>query len=405
MRSPVTKRFYRRHRLIVFLMASLCLVLVNISGVYIHPFELDFGTNFSYPLDLENFRDIIEGLKEMNFNTDSDVKDRQTLQQTLPLPQHINDYNYRFIIRNENKCSKRWSSSTSSKSVIITSFSNTDDEIITRNLDDITLLIVVKSSLTHFKARDVIRKSWGFEKRFSDVTIKTVFILGNCVDRRDVYNCQDSIDEEMDANKDIVQADFVDSYYNNTIKTMMAFKWSVHYCSSAQFILFVDDDYYVSVKNLLKYIRNPLNTWPTIDTNSINIVPNTPFDGRLYTGYVFTTSSPMRHKTSKWFVSLEDYPYSRYPPYVTAGAYVLSNASLIEMYYASLYTKHFPFDDIYVGILAKKLSITAIHNENFHFWPFGYSVDTYNDVIAAHGFSDPNQLIRVWNQQKSLGFA
>ncbi|CAG2162220.1 unnamed protein product, partial [Oppiella nova] len=129
------------------------------------------------------------------------------------------------------------------------------------------------------------------------------------------------------------------------------------------------------------------------------------FDGRLYSGYLFPQSSPLRHKTSKWFVTLEEYPYSLYPPYITAGAFVLSNTSLIDMYFASFYTKHFRFDDIYVGILAKKLSIIPKHNPNFHFWTLSYSAVTFEDVIASHGFRDSNKLLISWSQQKSLGFA
>jgi len=42
----------------------MALFLAHIFGLFIHPFELDFNSNFSYPLDLKNFRDIIEMIKE-----------------------------------------------------------------------------------------------------------------------------------------------------------------------------------------------------------------------------------------------------------------------------------------------------------------------------------------------------
>lgn len=56
---------------------------------------------------------------------------------------------------------------------------------------------------------------------------------------------------------DIVQADFIDNYFNNTIKTMMGFNWIVKYCPNSSFYLFSDDDMYVSIKNLLRFVRNP----------------------------------------------------------------------------------------------------------------------------------------------------
>jgi hypothetical protein len=390
------KLFRRRIKTLIIGLIFLSVILSNIFGLFIHPFEIDFETNFSYPLDINNLRDIIESLKDkqlldsMPKSIVESFKDKQPLDS---MPKPINDYNYRFIIRNQNKCSK------------INSINNQNNRS-HDNEEDVTLLIVVKSALKHFDRRNAIRKSWGFEKRFSDVVIRKVFILGNCVDRTDINDCQDLIDDEFNRYKDIVQADFEDTYYNNTIKTMIAFKWIVEHCMRAQFILFVDDDYYVSIKNLLKFIRNPTNASPLIDSETdTNKLNEYQFDGRLYSGYVFSSSTPMRHKMSKWFVSLQEYPYSYYPPYVTAGAFVLSNLSLLDMYFASFYTKHFRFDDIYIGILAKKVSIIPLHNENFYFWKLKYDPNVYANVIASHGFSDSNELMLVWNQQKTLGNA
>jgi hypothetical protein len=256
--------------------------------------------------------------------------------------------------------------------------------------------------------------------------MKRVFVLGSCqgvdnvqasdmstghgTSKQATSQCQDVIDNEAILNGDIVQADFVDTYYNNTIKTMVGMKWVIEFCSSAQFVLFVDDDYYVSTKNLLKFARNPFEP-QTVDPskegayferngNGVNT-----FDGRLYTGYVFEDSSPMRHKTSKWYVSLDEYPFSKYPPYVTAGAFLLSRGALSDMYYTSLYTKHFRFDDIFVALLAKKVGVRPLHNHHFHFWRQTYSPKGYGSVIASHGFHDSQDMIQVWDEQRSLGNA
>lgn len=207
---------------------------------------------------------------------------------------------------------------------------------------------------------------------------------------------------------------FYDTYYNNTIKTMMGFRWAVENCPKSSFYTFVDDDYYVSAKNLLRFVKDPIN-YPdyiqetddiikrlsqnidnkekfneiafkeiinsrnvvhSIDTkkhlefikNSIeaqkmvasqnknvdktlthedadNINVNL-FDRelsqhvKLYSGFVMH-SAPHRHKLSKWVISVDEYPYSMWPPYVTAGAVVLSREALMTMYYVSKFTKHF----------------------------------------------------------------
>lgn len=313
---------------------------------------------------------------------------------------------------------------------------------------------------------------------------------------------------------------------------MMGFKWAVKYCSNSKFYMFVDDDMYVSVKNVLRFIRNPtnypdylkepkkisqkreirypyvskinfshisnllneenemnyLNTEYISDTNTyikeelssnaeliqlsevssstqenINnqnysienqlttILNNSkdaqdvltkvnnnvkekrifenisslyiydeiespirkkrqvfdfelPEDVRLFAGFVFV-SSPHRHKSSKWYVSLEEYPYHLWPPYVTAGAYIISREALLDMYYTSFYTKHFKFDDIFLGLVAKKADIEPFHCEEFHFYKKDYTKFNYKYVITSHGYGDPNELLQIWNEQKALGNA
>ena len=53
------------------------------------------------------------------------------------------------------------------------------------------------------------------------------------------------------------QGDFIDSYYNNTIKTMMGLRWASEQCPAAKFYLYVDDDYYISTRNVLRFLRHP----------------------------------------------------------------------------------------------------------------------------------------------------
>lgn len=94
-----------------------------------------------------------------------------------------------------------------------------------------------------------------------------------------------------------------------------------------------------------------------------------------------------------------------WPAYVSGGAYILSNAALVDMYYASLYTKHFRFDDIYVGILAYKAKIEPFHSEEFYFYKKPYSRKGFDYVVASHGYSNTQELVAVWNDQKSIGNA
>jgi beta-1,3-galactosyltransferase / beta-1,3-N-acetylglucosaminyltransferase len=147
-------------------------------------------------------------------------------------------------------------------------------------------------------------------------------------------------------------------------------RWCKETCIRSKFYLFVDDDYYVSTKNVLAFLRNPIN-YPEyledykeqlrklsqrrlqekktkndsveIFTRNLlnwNLNMELPSDVRLFAGFVFN-SAPHRHKSSKWYVSLEEYKYNQWPTYITAGSFLLSRESLQEIYCFSLYTKYF----------------------------------------------------------------
>ncbi|KAK9510194.1 hypothetical protein O3M35_005031 [Rhynocoris fuscipes] len=246
---------------------------------------------------------------------------KKWLNNELPAASFRNSYNYSFIHKCEKKCDIEDSS--------------------------LRLVYIVKSSTKHFDRREAIRNSWGFEKRFSDVEIRTIFVLG--IDEE--YEIQQKINEESKLKGDIVQANFKDNYYNNTIKTMISIEWAVKYCSHAKFYYFSDDDMYVSTKNVLRFIRNPLEYpgyYNSDDFRSSKRMKDLldvelRDDTELYAGYVFKNTRPLRSRFSKC--------------------------------------------------------------SEFYFYKKSYEPYSYRYVIASHGFDDPKELRWVWNDQKSLGNA
>ncbi|XP_053693545.1 beta-1,3-galactosyltransferase brn [Sabethes cyaneus] len=385
---------------------ALAVLLLEYFGAFTHMFEADFERTFSYPME----GDILSNVYQLR-------------HRQRPAVDPINTYNYSFISDCQHKCKE-------------------DDRLIAPRL-----VLVIKSAMENFDRRVAIRKSWGWEKRFSDVKIRTVFLLGRPAEPN--RRLQSLIDLEYANYRDIVQANFVDAYFNNTIKTMMGFRWAVTYCPRAKFYMFADDDFYISTKNLLKYVRNPVNypeyleetdealrklarrlSQTTSNNNSsqmqeapanaseraltngrrskrqiLNMDMELPNDVKLFSGFVFR-SAPHRHRSSKWYVSIKEYPWDMWPTYVTAGAFLLSHEALFEMYYVSMYTKHFRFDDIYLGIVALKAGIEPLHSEEFYFHkaPF-LGPQSYKYVLASHGYDDPEELVKIWNEVRAAGYA
>ena len=85
---------------------------------------------------------------------------------------------------------------------------------------------------------------------------------------------------------------------------------------------------------------------------------------------------------------------------------VLSSEALKKFYYGSMFVKPYVFDDVYMGILAKKLAIEPFHCAQFWFHrKYPYKIKDFVYTVASHEFSNPTELERVWNEQKQAGNA
>ena len=370
-------RALKMKHLFLFLLALMLIMIIDQSGILVHFNTKDYYKDFEYPMkgNIESY------MEEMKRGQDPSVNP-------------INDHDYMMIHQAKGKCTLDFDS-------------NDDDQD-----KSIRIVYLVKSAMNHFKQREIIRKTWGYEKRFSDVPIRTVFLLGSSQDPHN--ELMEKIKDEYDEFGDIVQGNFIDTYYNNTIKTMMGLRWSAELCPNSRFYAFFDDDYYVSTRNLLRFLRNPVHYPQYLQEDVVHfdtgrklkqlIDFDLPEDVKLFAGYVFH-SRPQRHKFSKWYLPIEEYPFHLFPPYVTAGGYILSKDALKDFYYASYFVKRFRFDDIYLGLIAKKLDIEPFHCPEFHFYSKPVSAQGYRYVVASHGFSNPDLLDKTWNKQKEAGNA
>lgn len=336
-----------------FLVATLC-YLSYLFGLFTHLLEKNLD-DFHYPT-LAPQIDIKIAVKNYEVN------------KNLINLDEINKANYEFLLTSVHKCKS----------------------------NEPFLVVLVKSKYSNFEQRKIIRETWGRED--SKGLMKLVFLVGiptpdeieaNEALRRssdgfvETLGLNERIQMENKNFKDLVQQNFYDTYFNNTLKAVMGLTWVHTYCSNAHYYLFIDDDYFVNPKLMVKFLRENVTK---ADLEN------------LYAGYVFPNSSPMRHLISKWYISLEEYPYSKFPPYVSAGCYILSQKSVRSFYIASKLVPLFRFDDIYLGILAKKLEIKPMHIENIYFSPPWFYNETYVDeVIASHGFFGED-LQNVWDK-------
>ncbi|KAH7725780.1 Galactosyltransferase family protein [Aphelenchoides avenae] len=176
---------------------------------------------------------------------------------------------------------------------------------------------------------------------------------------------------EQDAYNDLLVGNFTDSYHNISHKFLLAINYAMDYCDMSNalpFVFLVDDDHFVVVRNLVEELGRHAPT------------------EKVYMGHLQKRPVPMRSVFHKNYVSLAEYPYDRYPPFISAGAVLLSQETVRLFHEAVPTTKLYKWDDVYAGILAHRLRIEPQGNTNFRFVASKAGASALVTGIAAHGY-------------------
>lgn len=233
------------------------------------------------------------------------------------------------------------------------------------------VVILVKSAASNYERRELIRNTWAGAGNITK-NVRVVFLLGLPI------HGNLAVRKESTEHGDIIQEDFKDNYHNNTIKMIMGYKWAVSNCKSADYLFFVDDDYFVNIKNLVQYVSSR----------------NQNEKHKLFSGTLLPHSTPFRVNGSKWYVPWEDYPFDRWPPYLAGGAYFISMALARKFNLAFPYVKPLHIDDTYLGIVARKLGIKPTSNQKIGYRKM--QLATLQTIIASHGYAKKEDVEKAW---------
>ena len=213
------------------------------------------------------------------------------------------------------------------------------------------------SGTNYFAERAAIRNTWANKVYADNRHIRNVFIIG--LSSNESVNTQIRLESRLYG--DIVQGNFIDTYRNLTLKTILGIKWVSEYCDNAKFVLKVDDDMVVNTKSLVAYFLqlNKNNT----------MTPKNSMYGLCVTTVV------QRDNTSKFYVPVEEFSGDRYPMYCIGSAYIFTSDLMKPMYNLTKYVKPFVMEDVYVGMLAKELNSTFVNI--WYYW-------SYNPYVAIN---------------------
>ncbi|KAL1480585.1 hypothetical protein MTO96_050906 [Rhipicephalus appendiculatus] len=234
------------------------------------------------------------------------------------------------------------------------------------------VLIVVITSSINFAQRNAIRSTWGDAARRRGY--KVIFLVGT----PKLKPFQRNIAYEDSQYGDMVQADFIDSYRNLTLKSITMVRWASAYCSNASLVLKIDDDMLLNVWDLAARVRTLSGVKRTL------------------WGLLAQKWTPQRNPRSKWYVSSRAYRNSSYPDFLAGPAYLLSGDSVPLLARGSAGVPYLYLEDVFLtGIVAEKVGVHRVHDEGFLNYRKLFTPCTRPRILTSHGYT-PLYLKHTW---------
>lgn len=209
-------------------------------------------------------------------------------------------------------------------------------------------LVLVQSAVKNFDRRSLVRDTWGSVCRHNDSTTGRTalchlgFVLGTSPDPVLEYRLRD----ESSRHGDLVQSDFVDSYYNLSLSTVTGLRWANENCKRYAYLLKADDDAFVNLAALREYLAGRSRR-----------------SRRAIIGYLMKGFRPNRNRASKWFTSPQLFAKARLPDFVSGFAYAVTRDAVGPLYAAARVAPIFPFEDVYVtGMCRERAPVVAGSN-------------------------------------------
>ncbi|XP_032080892.1 UDP-GlcNAc:betaGal beta-1,3-N-acetylglucosaminyltransferase 7 isoform X1 [Thamnophis elegans] len=250
---------------------------------------------------------------------------------------------------------------------------------------EIDLLIVVKSVITQHDRREAIRRTWGEERVLQGKKIKTLFLLGIASKEEERSNYQKLLEYEDRIYGDILQWDFLDTFFNLTLKEVHFLKWFNIYCDQVRYIFKGDDDVFMSPENILEFLQDQE-------------------EGDLFVGDVLVKARPIRRKENKYYIPNSLYSKTYYPPYAGGGGFVMDGPLAKRLHKASENRELYPIDDVYLGMCLEDLNVTPMAHTGFKTFGLVKNKNSkmnrepcfYRSMLVVHKLQ-PADLLSMWD--------
>ena len=241
----------------------------------------------------------------------------------------------------------------------------------------LNIVLLVTTVPTEISLRMAIRKTWG---RTTNMT-RTVFLFGvgwHCEEQNILFH-------ESEQFGDILQDNYIDSYFNLSLKVLSGYHWWSKYCNNTPFVVRTASDNFVNVRGLVKLIISK-----TLQPYSM--VGKCPKFG-----------VPNRTVQSKYYVSYQEYPHQRFPQFCIGTTYIAPATTIHFILRTFPNVPYFILADVYFGMVMnvkKKKGLTHIQTFNQHYRKIKTKCHAPSDLINIHGVRIATDMYWIWENCK-----
>ncbi|XP_048229647.1 beta-1,3-galactosyltransferase GALT1 [Ricinus communis] len=234
------------------------------------------------------------------------------------------------------------------------------------------LFIGVFSTANNFERRMAVRRTWMQYPAVKTGEVAVRFFVG--LHKNQMVNEQLWV--ELQTYGDIQLMPFVDYYSLITWKTIAICTFGAEVVS-AKNVMKTDDDAFVRVDEVLSSLKR-----------------TTVSHGLLY-GLINYNAQPHRNPFSKWYISLEEWPESFYPPWAHGPGYVVSHdiAKAVYNRHKMGRLKMFKLEDVAMGMwiaeINKGLQVMYVNEDRV------YTEGCKDGYIVAH-YQSPREMLCLW---------
>uniref|UniRef100_F6W819 Hexosyltransferase n=2 Tax=Ciona intestinalis TaxID=7719 RepID=F6W819_CIOIN len=214
----------------------------------------------------------------------------------------------------------------------------------------ISLVNFVVSSAPNFRARQIIRETSGSVSFVNGLSIKHVFVVGKSTEE----NTNMKIIKESEEHEDVLFYDYPDTYLNLVYKTLALLQWANENLSTQVIISKTDDDVAVDFLELSKNLKDILDELLACENErEKNVFEHFP----MICGLDYRVRDvPMRRKSHKNYIPIEEYAPSTYPTFCNGPMYVIPMAIAKDVYKLTCVHEMLRTEDVwFTGIVRDRL--------------------------------------------------